>query len=153
VKVEMVGADLDPAAAIDELIKIGDGSPGCQAQLEAVGVPPAAELEELAKELKKSLTAARLTLWVDKNGLGRYFKILANVELPHSEELEVELVMRLGHVNEAAELPEAQGGSSFASLLKQFNLTAQDVKQAEAGEIYVGVLGVLANRLFGREAG
>jgi hypothetical protein len=152
-KVEIVGADLDASAAIAELIQLGEGSPGCRAQLEAVGLPPAAELEALEKELKGSLTAARLTLSLDKHGVVRYFKILANVELPHNEELEVELVMRLNRVNEVTELPAARGDSPFPSLLKQFGLDVQDVKQADAGEIYVGVLEVLADRLFGRQAG
>jgi hypothetical protein len=151
-KVETVGADLDASAAISELIKLGEESPGCKAQLEAVGLPPAAELEELEKELKGSLTAARLTLSLDKHGLVRYFKILANVELPGSEELEVELVMRLNRVNEVTELPNTHGSSPYAALLKQFGLSSQDVKQADAGEVYTGVLEALADRLFGREA-
>lgn len=150
-KVETVGADLDVAAAIDALIEVSEKSPGCKAQLEAVGLPPKAELEALAKELKKSLTAARLTLSLDKHGLARYFKILANVELPRSEELEVELVMRLNRVNEVTELPNTHGYSPYAALLKQFGLTSEDVQQADAGEIYLGVLEVLSNRLFGRE--
>jgi hypothetical protein len=153
VKVETVGADLDLSAAIEELIKMGKESPGCKAQLEAVGVPPAAELEELEKELKGSLTAARLTLSLDKHGLVRYFKILANVELPRSEELEVELVMRLSKVNEVTELPTTHGYSPYSALLKQFGLSNEAVQQADAGEIYVGVLEVLADRLFGRETG
>lgn len=152
-KVETVGADLDVSAAIDELIRVGEESPGCQAQLEAVGLPPKAELKELEQELKGSLTAARLTLSLDKHGVARYFKILANAELPHNEELEVELVMRLNRVNEVTELPNTHGYSPYAALLKQFGLSSEDVKQADAGEIYVGVLGVLANRLFGREEG
>lgn|GEM_PF-1796835 len=152
-KVETVGADLDVSAAIDELIKLGEESPGCQAQLEAVGMPPKAELEELEQELKGSLTAARLTLSLDKHGVVRYFKILANAELPHNEELEVELVMRLSRVNEVTELANTHGYSPYPALLKQFGLDKQDVQQADAGEIYAGVLGVLADRLFGREEG
>lgn len=151
VKVETVGGDIDSSAAIAELIKMGEESPGCQAQLEAVGVPPAAELEALEQELKGSVTAARLTLSVDKHGLVRYFKILANFELPHNEELEVELVMRLSRVNEVTELANTHGYSPFPALLKQFGLNEQDVKQASAGEIYLGVIGVLADRMFGRE--
>jgi hypothetical protein len=150
-KVETVGGDLDVASAIDELIKLGEESPGCQAQLEAVGLPPKAQLKKLEQELKGSLTAARLTLSLDKHGVARYFKILANAELPHDEELEVELVMRLNRVNEVTELPNTHGYSPYASLLKQFGLDKEDVKAADAGEIYVGVLGVLADRLFGRE--
>ena len=150
-KVETVGADIDVSAAIDELIKLGKESPGCQAQLEAVGLPPKAELEELEQELKGSLTAARLTLSLDKHGVARYFKILANAELPHNEELEVELVMRLSRVNEVTELPNTHGYTPYPALLKQFGLDNEDVKQADAGEIYAGVLEVLANRLFGQE--
>lgn len=152
VKIETIGGDLDPSAAISELIKMGEESPGCQAQLEAVGVPPVAELEALEQELKGSLTAARLTLSLDKHGLLRYFKILANIELPHNEELEAELVMRLSRVNEVSGLAVTHGYSPFPALLKQFGLNEQDVKQASAGEIYLGVIGVLAKRLFGREA-
>ncbi len=153
VKIETVGADLNASAAIDELIKLGDESPGCQAQLEAVGLPPAPQLEALEKELEGSLTAARLTLSLDKHGLARYFKILADVELPRNEELEVEFVMRLSRVNEVTELPITHGYSPYAALLKQFGLSNEDVRQADAGEIYLGVLEVLANRLFGREGG
>jgi hypothetical protein len=151
VKVETVGADLDVSAAIDKLIKLSEESPGCKAQLEAVGLPPKAELEKLEQELKGNLTAARVTLSLDKHGLVRYFKILANVELPHSEELEVELVMRLNKVNEVTELPNTHGYNPYASLLKQFGLDNEDVKQADAAEIYVGILEVLSDRLFGRE--
>ena len=115
-----------------------------------MGLPPAAELEELEKELKGSLAAVRLTLSLDKNGVIRYFKILANVELPRDEELEVELVMRLNRVNEVTELPNTHGYSPYAALLKQFGLDDQDVEEADAGEIYVGVLEVLADHLFGR---
>jgi hypothetical protein len=151
VKVETVGADLDVGAAIDKLIELSAGSSGCKAQLEAVGLPPKAELEKLEQELKGNLTAARMTLSIDKHGLARYFKILANVELPHSEELEVELLMRLSRVNEVTEMAHTHGYSPYASLLKQFGLDNQDVKQANAGEVYVGILEVLSDRLFGRE--
>jgi hypothetical protein len=150
-KVETVGADLDVSAAIGKLIELTEKSPGCRAQLEAVGLPSKAELEELEQELKGSLTAARLTLSIDKHGLARYFKILANVELPRNEELEVELVMRLNRVNEVTELPNTHGYSPYASLLKQFGLDNEDVKQADAGEVYVGILEVLSDRLFGRD--
>jgi hypothetical protein len=153
VKVETVGADIDTSAAIDELIKMGKESPGCKAQLEAIGVPPAAELEGLAKELEGSLTAARLTLSLDKHGVPRYFKILANVELPHGEELEVELIMRLNKVNEVTELPGPPGSSPFPALLKRFGLSMEDFKQASGSSIYLGVLEVLSNRLFGLETG
>lgn len=152
-RLDTVGADLDVSAAIDELIELSEGSSGCKAQLEAVGVPSAAELEALEKELKGSLTEARLTLSIDEHGLVRYFKALAKVELPRNEELEVELVMRLNRVNEVTSLPITHGYTPYPALLKQFGLNDEDVEQADAGEIYLGILEVLSDRLFGREEG
>ncbi|HEV2859110.1 MAG TPA: hypothetical protein VGW80_11990 [Solirubrobacterales bacterium] len=152
--VEMLGGDFDPAAAIDELIQMVEASPGCQAQLEAIGLPSVPDLEAVQKELKASLAEPpRITFSLDKNGVARYFKILANLELPRSEELEFELVMRLNRINEVSNLPITHGYSPYSALLKQFGLDNEDVKQAEAGEIYVGILEVLADHLFGREAG
>ncbi|HWC48568.1 MAG TPA: hypothetical protein VG448_06795 [Solirubrobacterales bacterium] len=151
-KVARVGGDLDTSAVIDELIKLGE-EPGCQAQLEAIGVPSAAELKKLEKELEGALAAAQLTISLDKHGLVRYGRTLISLELPSGEELEVEAYMRLDRVNEQTELPIAHGYTPYPALLKQFGLTQQDVKEADAGEIYVGILGVLADRLFGREGG
>lgn len=150
-KIVKVGGDIDASAAIDELIKLGEGSPGCQAQLEAVGVPPPAALERLGQELKGSLAAARLTVSLDKHGLTRYFRVLVNVEPARSEEIEVELTMLLDQVNEVTALPITHGYEPYPALLGQFGLDRQDVQRADAGEIYVGILGVLADRLLGRE--
>ena len=152
VPVEMMGGDFDPVAAIDEVIQLVEASPGCQAQLEAVGLPSVPELEAVQKELKKSLVEPpRITFSLDRNGVLRFFKILANVEQPHNEELEFELVLRLNRVNEVTGMPVTHGYTPYPQLLKQFGLDDEDVKQASAGEIYVGILGVLADRLFGRE--
>lgn len=153
VKLETVGADLDVPAVIDELNALTEESPGCKAQLQAVGLPSSAELEALKKELKDNLISARLSLSIDKHGVVRSLRILGKVEEPHGEELEIEVTMRLEQVNEVTELPITHGYSPYPALLKQFGLNEQDVQQADAGEIYVGILGVLANRLFGRETG
>jgi hypothetical protein len=152
--VEMMGGDFDPVAAIDEVIQLVEASPGCKAQLEAVGLPSVPELEAVQKELKKSLVEPpRITFSLDRNGVLRFFKILANVEQPHHEELEFELVLRLNRVNEVTSMPITHGYTPYPQLLKQFGLDDEDVRQADAGEIYVGILGVLADRLFGREDG
>lgn len=147
-----VSADLDVSKAMDELVKLSE-DPACKAQLEAVGLPPAVQLEGLAKLLERSGAAPQVTLGVDKNGVIRYLEVLGKVKLQGNEELEVELVLRLNKVNEVTELPEAHGYSPFPVLLKQFGLTSEDIKQADGGEILVGVLEVLSSRLFGREVG
>jgi hypothetical protein len=152
-KVETVGADLDLSAATGEVIELGEESPGCKAQLEALGLPGTAQLEALEKELEGSLTAARVTIGLDKQGRPRYFKVLVNVELPRNEELEVELVMRLNKVNEVTELPGPPGSAPFPKLLKRFGLSMEDFKQADGSAIYLGVLEVLSKRLLGLEKG
>lgn len=150
--VRSFGADLDLPAAIGELIDLSE-EPVCEAQLEALGLPPVAQLEELQKQLRGSVVASLLTLETDESGVVRYLKILSNVELPHNEELEVELVVRLNQVNEVTELPETHGYSPFGALLKRLGLDPEDVKQADGDEIMVGVFEVLSDGLFGRLAG
>lgn len=152
-KVAMVDGDLDPSAVIDQLIKLGEESPGCRSQLEAVGVPPAARLRELERELQASLASAQLTVSLDKHGLVRSGKVLVAIEEPGGDELEVEVTLQLNQVNEVTQLPITHGYSPYSALLKQFGLNRQDVKEADAGEIYVGVLGVLAARLLGPKGG
>jgi len=149
---KVVGADLDVSAAIDELVRLSE-DPACKAQLEAVGVPPVAQLEALTALLERSRATPRVTLGVDENGVVRYLEVLGKVGLQGNEELEVELVVRLNKVNEVTELAEAQGSSPFRALLKRFGLTSEDIKEADGGEILVGVLEVLSDRMFGRETG
>lgn len=150
-KVETVGAQVDLPAVVAELVRLTEESPGCRAQLEAIGLPPAAALRGLEKELEGSLKSTRLTLSLDKHGLVRSFTVIAKDGLPGNEELEVELLMRLNGVNEVTELPITHGYTPYAALLKEFGLSNEDVRQAGAGEIYLGVLEALADRLFGRQ--
>jgi hypothetical protein len=118
-----------------------------------VGLPPAPQLKRLAKELSGSLTAARLTLSLDKHGVVHYFKVLANDQLPGGGELEIEVHLRLNYVNEPKTLPITYGSTPYPALLKQFGLTNEDVEQADSGEIMTGILGALGDRMFGREGG
>ena len=150
--VETFGGDLDPVAAIDEVIQLVEASPGCKAQLEAVGLPPVSELETVQRDLSKSLTEPpRVTLGLDKEGVLRYLNIPANVKLPQHEELEIVVAMSLNQVNKVTRMPITHGYTPYPQLLKQFGLNNEDVEQADAGEIYVGILEVLSDRLFGRE--
>ena len=152
--VETVGADLKVPAAIDEVIALTKNSAGCKEQLEAIGLPSASELKALEKKLEVTLVEApRITLSIDKKGVVRYFRIVANVEKPHGGELEAELYLRLERVNEPTSMPITHGYNPYPALLKQFGLNNEDVEQADGGEIWVGILGVLADRMFGREGG
>lgn len=147
-RIETVGADLDFTAAINELIKLRQ-DPACGAQLAAVGLPSKAELEALKAQLKGSVTAARVTLGLDKNDVVRYLKVITNLELPHNEELEVELVVRLNRVNEITELPEPSGSTPFAGLLKQFGIDQKTLEEADSGERFVAFLGAVTGALTG----
>jgi hypothetical protein len=146
-KVKTVGADLDLPAAIGELIKLGE-DPACRAQLEAVGIPPAPQLEQLEKQLQGSAAISRVTISLDKHGVIRYFKVLTNVELPRSEELEIELVLRLGRINEVSELPTPSGTASLGSLLKKFGVDMQALEEASIDEIFLAFLEANATGLF-----
>jgi hypothetical protein len=145
---KVVGADLDVPAAIDELIRLSEDE-GCRAQLEAVGVP-VAQLKALEGELKNSLAAARVTLEIDKNGVIRSLKVLAKAELVRNQELEVELLVRLGGVNEVTELPESGEGLPIEGLLKKFGVDLQQVEEADSGERLTSLLEAVYLGLFER---
>jgi hypothetical protein len=145
---EVVGADLDLSAAIDELIKLTE-DPACKAQLEAVGLPSVPQLEELQKQLQGSVIASRVTVGVDRNGVIRFFKFLTNIELPRNEELEAELVVRLQRVNQVTELPTPTGSTPFENLLRQFGIDEQALEEADGGERYVAFLRAIAEKLTG----
>ena len=147
---KVVGAELDVPAALEELARLSE-DPACGAQLEAMGVPAAAQLEVLKQRLKHSVISSPVTVQVGKNGVLRYLKILTNIELGSKEELELELIVRLNRVNEVTELPETHGYAPFPALLKQFGLDAEDIEGADGGEITAAMLEALSDRLFGRE--
>ncbi len=148
-KVKVVGADLNLHAVFEELLKLTE-DPACQAQMEAVGVPPSPQLEEIGRQLEGSVVASRVTLDLDKQGIIRYLKVLTNVELPHSEELEIELVIRLNSVNEVTGLPLPSGSGSLPALLKRFGVDMQTLEEADIDEVFLAFLEANATSLFGR---
>ncbi|HET9677595.1 MAG TPA: hypothetical protein VFP21_08845 [Solirubrobacterales bacterium] len=148
-KVKVVGADLDLPAAIEQLAELSH-DPACGAQLEAVGVPPAPQLEKLGKQLQGSVVNPRVTLSLDKHATVRGLEALAKVELPR-EELEVELIGRLDSVNEVDEMPMPESSAPFASLLKKFGVDVQTLEEADGDEVFLSFLKVAALGVIGRD--
>jgi hypothetical protein len=142
-----VSAQLDLPAAFQEVIKLTE-DPACNAQLEAVGLPPVPQLEELEKLVEGAKATAIVN--VDKHGVIRYLETRVNVELPHNEELEVELIVRLNEVNEITRLPHPKGYEHFPVLLKKFGVDTQTMEAASFDEIFLAFLEANADALFGR---
>ncbi|HWN73193.1 MAG TPA: hypothetical protein VNN15_05240 [Solirubrobacterales bacterium] len=152
-KLTVVGADLDLPAAIEQLIELSS-DPACGAQLEAIGVPPVPpvpQLEKLGKQLQDSVAESRVTLGLDKQARVRSLKAVAKVELPHEDELEVELSARLDNANEAIEMPIPEGMTPFASLLKKFGVDTQTLEEADGDEVFLSFLEVTALGVFGHD--
>ncbi|MGN6558860.1 MAG: hypothetical protein ACTHLH_12755 [Solirubrobacterales bacterium] len=142
-----VTAQLDLPAAFQEVVKLTE-DPACNAQLEALGLPSVPQLEELEKQVEGSKATALLN--IDKHGVIRYLETRVNVELPHNEELEVELIIRLNEVNEITRLPHPKGYTPFPVLLKKFGVDTQTLEEANFEEIFLAFLEANADALFGR---
>lgn len=145
---EVLGADLDVPAVIDELTKLGEDE-GCRAQLEALSVP-LAQLKALETQLGRSLSAAQVTLEIDKNEVIHSLKFLVSVKLPGNEMLEVEFVIHLNKINEVTEVLEPQGEFSIEKLFKKFGVDLQQVEEADSGERLTSFLEAAQRGLFER---
>ncbi|MGN6587984.1 MAG: hypothetical protein ACTHKT_11030 [Solirubrobacterales bacterium] len=137
-RVEILGADLNVPAAIEELTKLSEDE-GCRAQLEALRVP-VTQLKALEEQLNNSLASARVKLEVDHNEVIRYVQILMTVELPGNEKLEAEFYIRLNKINEVTELPKPVGELPIGKFLKKFGVDLQQVEEADSGERLIGFL-------------
>jgi hypothetical protein len=146
----VASADLDVAGAIDALAQMSK-DPECGAQLEAVAPHLAEELaaekDELAKETKK----ASVVFSVDKNNALRTISVdwIYKPKHPKGEEIEVEFDLRLNRINEVTELPRPHGYQAFDSLLKQFGLDLQTVREVTGDELVISILETLGQDMTG----
>jgi hypothetical protein len=149
-----VSGTLDIPAAVDALIQVME-DPACAAQLEAIGMPPVAELEVLKGQLTGPV---EVVVAVDNHGTLREVildgKGLAMTpgwhQLDKHTNLEAEYRFRLWKPNEVTELPLPEGSTPFESLLKQFGTDMNALKAADGNEIVLAFLETLSQSLSGQ---
>ncbi|MGN6586842.1 MAG: hypothetical protein ACTHKT_05135 [Solirubrobacterales bacterium] len=149
-----ISGELDMPAAFDALIQVME-DPACGAQLEALGMPPVAELKVLKGEFTGPV---EVVVAVDNRGILREVILDGKGkgmtpgwhQLDKDSNLEAEYRFRLWKPNEVTELPLPSGSTPFESLLKQFGTDMSALKAADGNEIVLSVLEALSQSLSGQ---
>jgi len=145
---------LDIPGAFDAAIQLME-DPACAAQLEAVGIPPIAELEALKGEFEGPV---EVVVAVDNRGILREIILDGKGlgvhqswhQLDKDTNLEAEYRFRLWQPNEIDELPLPSGSTPFAVLLKKLGTSMAALKAADGNELVLGFLETLAQSLSGQ---
>ena len=149
-----ISGTLDMPAAFDALIQLMK-DPACAAQLEALGMPPVAELEALKGEFEGPV---EVVVAVDNRGILREVILDGKGramtpgwhQLDKDTNLEAEYRFRLWKPNEVTELPLPSGSTPFESLLKQFGIDMSTLKAADGNELVLGFIETLSQSLSGQ---
>lgn len=149
-----ITGELDIPGAFDAVIQLME-DPACAAQLEALGMPPVAELEALKGEFEGPVEVVVAVdnrgilreLILDGKGLGMHKNWH---QLDKDTNLEAEYRFRLWQPDEVTELPLPSGSTPFESLLKQFGTDMSALKAADGNEIVLSVLEALSQSLSGQ---
>jgi hypothetical protein len=143
----LLGARISISRFIDVLIEMAE-DPGCGAQLEAVGLPPVAELEAIKAQLKEEVEEAPITIGIDKNGVIRYVIGRVKFTPPSGEEVEVRIRGWLNKPNEPVATVDSSRGKPWAMLLRKFGVEPKTVLAAGGDELLIGFLRGLSNGLY-----
>jgi hypothetical protein len=149
-----ITGELDIPGAFEAVIQLME-DPACAAQLEAVGVPPVAELEALKGEFEGPV---EVVVAVDDRGIlreiildGKGLGIKQSWhQLDKDTNLEAEYRFRLWQPNEIEGLPLPEGSTPFSSLLKKFGTSMAALKAADGNELVLGFIEALAQSLSGQ---
>lgn len=149
-----INGDLDMQGAFDALIQLME-DPACAAQLEALGMPPAADLKGMKGEFEGPV---EVVVAVDNRGILREIILDGKglgtkkgwFQLDKDTNLEAEYRFRLWQPNEVDELPLPSGSTPFESLLKQFGTDMSALKAADGSEAFLAVLEAVAQSLSGQ---
>lgn len=129
-----ISGDVDPAGAIDALIKLSE-NPACAAQLEAAGPLPIGELEEAKTEVASAVKKAHAELYVGDDDIVRKLAAELTVEPKgSSEKVEVELEMTLGGVNEDQQISAPSNAKPLQGLFQKLDVNPIELLELAQGE-------------------
>ena len=149
-----ITGELDIPGAFEAAIQLME-DPACAAQLEALGVPPIAELEVLKGEFEGPVEVAVAVdnrgilreLILDGKGLGMH---QSWHQLDKDTNLEAEYRFRLWQPNGIEGLPLPEGSTPFGVLLKKLGTSMAALKAADGNELVLAALETLAQSLSGQ---
>ena len=149
----MIAGEIDIPRLQSLLVGLAQ-DPACGAQVEALGLPPAAQLEAAKVDFKKGF-GPRLTLAVDRHGVIRELSTRFECARLNGELFELQLDFHLNEVNQAIESwaiesAEVKAGKPLDDLLREFGTTQETALKAEGEEVAIAFLEGLGGSLAGR---
>lgn len=144
----LISGKIDIPQLKRQLVKLAQ-DPECGAQLEALGLPPPAQLEAARVDFKKGF-GPHLTLAVDRHGVIRELTTRFECARLNGEFFELQLDFYLQEVNQAIETAAVAKGEPLGNLLRELGTTQEAALHAEAEEIVIAFLKGLGGSLTGR---
>lgn len=135
----LVGGEIDIPAFVNLLVHLAR-DPACGAQMRALGLPPAVELEVAMAELKRRIEEAKVTLALDENGVLHDLVVHAAWKNRLGKSLELELEFLLREVNKPIEVSLSPGGRPLDALLRKFGSNQAAALRAGGPEAVIGFL-------------
>jgi hypothetical protein len=124
--------------------------PDCAAQMKALGLPPAAQLETARVDFKKGFGGPRLTLAVDRHGVVHELSTRFECARLNGEFFELQLDFNLREVNRPIEVSDSVEGDSLSDLLRRLGTSEEAALKARGSEAVIAFLEGLGGALVGR---
>lgn len=145
----LVSGDIDVPRLIDLLVHLAQ-DPACGAQMRALGLPSAPELEAARARLEGRVKEAQATLAVDKDGVLHDLAVHVEWKNLQGESLEIEFEYLLREANKPTEVFISPGGKPLDVLLHKFGSSQAAAIQAGGPEAVVGFLKGIAGGMTGQ---
>jgi hypothetical protein len=147
-KVVLVAGDLEISRLRELLVELAR-DPSCGAQMKALGLPPAAQLEAARVDFKNGF-GPRLTAAVDRHGVIRGLTTRFECARLNGELFELQFDFGLNEVNQGIEISGSPEGEPLDNLLRMFGTRQEAVLRAEGEEVLIGLLEGLGDAMTGR---
>jgi hypothetical protein len=146
-KVAVMSGEVDVPRLQGLLVRMAQ-DPDCGAQIEALGLPPAPQLEAARVDFKKGF-GPQLTLAVDQRGVIRQLSTRFECARLDGELFELQLDFNLQEPAGVIESPAVGGGEPLEKLLRQFGTTQDAALTASGEELVIALLEGIGGGLSG----
>jgi hypothetical protein len=148
-KVVLVAGEIVIARLRSLLVRLAR-DPGCGAQMRALGLPSAPQLEVARVDFHKGVKGAGLTLAVDKHGVVRELTTRFECARLNGEFFELQLDFGLSEVNRPIEVSGSTEGEPLDNLLRKFGTTEEALLRADGDELAIALLEGIGGAMAGR---
>jgi len=149
VPVFLVSGEIDVSAFVDLIVRLAR-EPTCGAQMRALGIASAPELEASLAGLSSRVTRAEVTLAVDKDGFLHDLVVHAGWKNLQGENLELDFAFLLREINQPIDVSLMADGRPLDELLRKFGTSQAAALEAGGAEIVIGFLEGIAGGMTGR---